>query len=247
MPELSCNPKPVTARRKIAAEIRSWRAARDLESPLRSQKVRRRREELSRLILQSRSRRTSSSVPRLNPTKPSPPQDSREKIASLRLIVDHSRISRRALSLAIDHGADSPSGRCDSKGRARRFHEPVRVNSRDEMALLATSFNKMTVDLRSSRAEIEEYSRTLEKKVADRTAKLEAQNVAIRETQEALVRTTRLASVGEVAGRAAHEVLNPLTNIMARLEKIRLQGRATGQPGFEAASGNRPGLDQVLQ
>ena len=90
---------------------------------------------------------------------------------------------------------------------------PVRSGRGDELSLLANSFNSMTHDLRSSREKIEEYSRDLEKKVADRT-------VAIRETQEALVRTTRLASVGEVAGRAAHEVLNPLTNISTRLERV---------------------------
>src|SRR6185437_11734098 len=103
------------------------------------------------------------------------------------------------------------------------FNRLVTVSSGDELAVLADSFNTMTVDLKSSREQIEEYSRTLEDKVADRTAKLEAQNIAIRETQEALVRTTRLASVGEIAGRAAHEVLNPLTSIATRLEKIRNQ------------------------
>lgn len=103
------------------------------------------------------------------------------------------------------------------------FNLKIPVSSRDELAVLASSFNTMTVDLRISHEQIKEYSRTLEKKVADRTAKLEAQNLAIRETQEALVRTTRLASVGEVAGRAAHDVLNPLTSIMTRLEKIQKQ------------------------
>lgn len=100
------------------------------------------------------------------------------------------------------------------------FDRLIHVKSHDELATLAASFNSMTVDLRSSRAQIQEYSRTLEKKVEERTHQLEEQNVAIKEAQEALVRTTRLASVGEVAGRAAHEVLNPLTNVTARLEKM---------------------------
>jgi signal transduction histidine kinase len=104
-----------------------------------------------------------------------------------------------------------------ARGDFTRF---IHVTSHDELATLAASFNSMTADLKSSREQIEEYSRDLEKKVQDRTARLEAQNVAIKEAQEALVRTTRLASVGEVAGRAAHEVLNPLTNVTARLEKM---------------------------
>ncbi len=100
------------------------------------------------------------------------------------------------------------------------FTSLIKISSRDELATLANSFNMMTSDLRVSRDRIEEYSRDLEKKVVDRTARLEASNVAIKEAQEALVRTTRLASVGEIAGRAAHEVLNPLTNVTARLEKM---------------------------
>jgi signal transduction histidine kinase len=100
------------------------------------------------------------------------------------------------------------------------FNRLIHISSHDELATLARSFNTMTVDLKTSRAQIEEYSHDLERKVQDRTAKLEEQNVAIREAQEALVRTTRLASVGEIAGRAAHEVLNPLTNLTMRLEKM---------------------------
>ena len=103
------------------------------------------------------------------------------------------------------------------------FNLKVPISSGDELALLAQSFNLMTTGLRSSRQQIEEYSRDLEKKVIERTEKLEAQNIAIKEAQEALVRTTRLASVGEIAGRAAHEVLNPLTNISSRLEKLQNQ------------------------
>jgi len=100
------------------------------------------------------------------------------------------------------------------------FEQKIEVTTHDELARLAHSFNSMTGDLKTSRAQIEEYSRDLEKKVHQRTEQLEQQTVAIKEAQEALVRTTRLASVGEIAGRAAHEVLNPLTNINARLEKM---------------------------
>ncbi len=54
----------------------------------------------------------------------------------------------------------------------------------------------------------------------NRTLQLEIQNLAIKEAQEALLKTTRLASAGEIAGRAAHEVLNPLTSILTRLSII---------------------------
>ncbi|MBM4084583.1 MAG: PAS domain S-box protein, partial [Planctomycetes bacterium] len=49
----------------------------------------------------------------------------------------------------------------------------VDVRSADELGVLASSFNAMATELAKSRAEIEEYSRSLERKVADRTAELQ--------------------------------------------------------------------------
>lgn len=97
----------------------------------------------------------------------------------------------------------------------------IDVGTRDEIAILATSFNSMLGDLEASRTELEMINRDLEQKVKDRTRRLEEQNLAVKKAQEALLQTTRLATVGEVAGRAAHEVLNPLTSIVNRLEKVR--------------------------
>lgn len=106
----------------------------------------------------------------------------------------------------------------------------IEVRSRDEIQVLAGSFNEMIEDLKASRQELENINRDLEKKVKERTQQLEQQNQAVKNAQEALLRTTRLAAVGEIAGRAAHEVLNPLTGILSRLEimKTRLQENAEG-------------------
>ena len=99
-----------------------------------------------------------------------------------------------------------------------RFDTRIEVHSRDEIGELAVAFDRMARDLKSSRVQLEDYSRSLEAKVQERTHELEAKNVAIREQQDVLVRTTRLAAVGEIAGQAAHEVLTPLTGMIARLE-----------------------------
>ncbi|PIS11754.1 MAG: hypothetical protein COT73_02310 [Bdellovibrio sp. CG10_big_fil_rev_8_21_14_0_10_47_8] len=93
----------------------------------------------------------------------------------------------------------------------------IHLGNKDETAVLAGSFNQMIADLKQSRDALEEINRDLDQKVKDRTQQLEEQNRAVKEAQEALLRTTRLASIGEVAGRAAHEVLNPLTSLMTRL------------------------------
>lgn len=103
----------------------------------------------------------------------------------------------------------------------------IQVKSRDEISVLAGSFNSMIRDLKQSREELEETNRNLEDKVKQRTLQLEKQNQAVKKAQETLLRTSRLAAVGEIAGRAAHEVLNPLTSIMSRVQRVkdRLEGQ----------------------
>ncbi len=52
------------------------------------------------------------------------------------------------------------------------FEVHVKARTNDEIGELAHSFNKMTEDLKKSHAETEEYKRTLEQRVADRTKEL---------------------------------------------------------------------------
>ncbi len=97
----------------------------------------------------------------------------------------------------------------------------IDVKTQDEIRVLANSFNSMIIDLKTSRNALEDLNKSLESKVKERTHQLEVQNQAVKEAQEALLKTSRLAAVGEIAGRAAHEVLNPLTTIVNRAETIK--------------------------
>jgi signal transduction histidine kinase len=118
-----------------------------------------------------------------------------------------------------------------NKVTAGELETRIVVKTSDETSLLASSFNKMIKELQDSRHQLEEINRDLETKVKERTAQLEDRNRAVKEAQEALIRTTRLASVGEIAARAAHEVLNPLTGIMTRLNIV--QKRSEKEPEAE--------------
>lgn len=106
----------------------------------------------------------------------------------------------------------------------------IEVKSNDETKLLASSFNQMITELRQSRDELETINRELDRKVKERTLQLEIQNKAVKEAQEALLKTTRLASAGEIAGRAAHEVLNPLTGMLTRLSSMEKRVQSNVQP-----------------
>jgi two-component system NtrC family sensor kinase len=88
-------------------------------------------------------------------------------------------------------------------------HLPVKTG--DEVGELSASFNKMVDDLRQYRKDIEHWNKTLEDRVAQRTRQLAA-------TQAKLVRSEKLAAVGELAAGVAHELNNPLAGIYAFLQ-----------------------------
>lgn len=131
--------------------------------------------------------------------------------ATFLAIVLFSRTLTRPLNRLLDAVENVSQGNLNTS---------IELNSRDEIAILSRSFNQMIEDLKTSRNQLEEVNRDLEQKVIDRTKKIEEQNRAVQEAKEALLKTTRLASVGEIAGRTAHEVLNPLTSLMTRIQKV---------------------------
>ncbi len=98
--------------------------------------------------------------------------------------------------------------------------ESIYVKTRDEIAHLARAFNTMTHAIQNQRQQLDTNRQELELKVKERTSALETQKQQLLEAQDALIRTTRLASLGELAGVAAHEVLNPLNNMNIRVERM---------------------------
>jgi two-component system, NtrC family, sensor kinase len=77
----------------------------------------------------------------------------------------------------------------------------------DELGELALSFNTMTLNLKRARSELEGWGKTLEQMVQERTQELT-------QIQAQLIRSEKLASLGEVVAGIAHEINNPLTGIL---------------------------------
>ena len=99
----------------------------------------------------------------------------------------------------------------------------VTTRGRDEVAELASSFNKMVIDLRSSHEELENYSRHLEEKVLERTADLEEANKTLRETQAQLIQASKLAAMGQFGAGVAHELNQPLAGISGYTDLLLLK------------------------
>jgi len=127
------------------------------------------------------------------------------------------------------------------------FNKEIPIKGNDEVAVLAQSFNKMASELHKQHIEIQAHQAHLEQKVRERTAALEDEKRRASEAQDALLRTTRLASLGELAGIAAHEILNPVNNINIRIERNRVDDNKNGTSDLSLMSDIISGWKKAYQ
>ena len=82
----------------------------------------------------------------------------------------------------------------------------IPVESRDELGVLAQSFNQMTEDLRHAHEEVSDWTRQLETRVEEKTAEL-------KKVHQQMLHVERMTSIGKLAAIVAHEINNPLAGI----------------------------------
>ncbi len=86
----------------------------------------------------------------------------------------------------------------------------IEGHSKDEVGVLYDAFLEMSKDLGRSQAMLEDYSRTLENKVKDRTQELSKAYDNLKLSQEQLVESEKMASLGQLVAGVAHEINTPI-------------------------------------
>ncbi len=99
------------------------------------------------------------------------------------------------------------------------------VGGHDEISVMAEEFNIMKHRLIEREDEILLLNRTLEEKVADRTAQLDEKNQWLLVAHQELARAERLVGIGILASGVAHEINNPLAIIRGNAELLEMSER----------------------
>ena len=88
------------------------------------------------------------------------------------------------------------------------------VDSSDEAGELATSFNRMSLQLQSANGQIVAWAKTLEDRVDEKTRE-------VKRAHEQVLHVEKMATIGKMAAVVAHEINNPLSGILTYAKLIR--------------------------
>jgi signal transduction histidine kinase len=109
-----------------------------------------------------------------------------------------------------------------NKVRGGDYSTQAAIITQDEIGVLTKEFNEMVQQLEISHNKLEEYNRTLELKVKDRTLKLNQKNSELEDTlnklqhmQKQIIVQEKMASLGQLVAGLTHEFNTPIGAIQS--------------------------------
>lgn len=100
------------------------------------------------------------------------------------------------------------------------FNHPLQIHTGDEFAVLAQAFTKMSQQLQHTLSMLEQQNEDLEVRVQQRTQKLTQTLKELTETQDQLIHSEKMSSLGQMIAGIAHEINNPVSFIYGNLPYV---------------------------
>ncbi|MBL8486797.1 MAG: cache domain-containing protein [Rhodocyclaceae bacterium] len=94
------------------------------------------------------------------------------------------------------------------------------VRGEDELAALARHFDLLLDQLEEQTRALKRWGEELDAKVAERTRALEEANRTLRDAQSQLVKSEKLAAIGQLTAGVAHEINNPIAVIQGNVDVL---------------------------
>jgi signal transduction histidine kinase len=105
----------------------------------------------------------------------------------------------------------------DGDSRARVGQLPAH----DELGALAGHLDELLDVIDDKTRALQRWGDELDRKVAERTQALEASNASLQLAQQQLVKSEKLAAIGQLTASIAHEVNNPIAVMQGNLDLVR--------------------------
>jgi two-component system NtrC family sensor kinase len=115
-----------------------------------------------------------------------------------------------------------------------KLNKRVHTDSQTEIGQLYQSFNEMAHKLQENDEFLRKFNEELERKVNERTIELQQANEQLRKTQDTLIRTEKIAAVGQIAAGVTHEIKNPLNSLSINAQMLLKELACTLKPESSA-------------